>query len=82
MRHEAPTPDVARARLLPGYALLGEVVGATRSLMTDQWVGGYLVPIEAGESPLAALLKMYGADLVAWLELHGVVVGTPNKPRA
>ena len=64
--HAAADQATAAAKLLPGYTVAGEVIGAG----TDQ-TGGWVVPAGQGESPLAVLLRLYGADLHDWLRSQG-----------
>ena len=66
VRHAAEDVVQAKSRLVPGYSVSGEVIGADEGLD-----GGYVIPLQPGESPLAILLKLYGDDLLAWLGGHG-----------
>lgn len=66
IRHEAADAEQATARLHAGYRVTGEVVGAGEGLS-----GGYVIPAGKGESPLATLLKLHGAELLTWLAEHG-----------
>lgn len=66
VRHPAADPQDAAAKLLAGYSVAGEVIGADQAMR-----GGFVVPIGQGESPLAVLLKLYGKDLEAWLDERG-----------
>lgn len=68
VRHVGETAEAVQAKLLPGYTVTGEVVAYQPDMS-----GGYVIPIGGGESPLAALLKMHGADMRAWLKAEGVV---------
>ena len=66
VRHPATDPAAAAAKLLPGYTVAGEVIGADAN-----GAGGFVIPAGQGESPLAVLLRLYGADLHDWLRSQG-----------
>lgn len=61
VRHAAKDAADAASRLMPGYAVTGEVLGADGELL-----GGYVLPIGA-KSLLGELLERHGDELLAWL---------------
>jgi hypothetical protein len=68
VRHKARTIEELRARLLPGYNIEGEIFGAN-----DAGEGGVVAAIEPTvPSIMAGLLLAHGAELIAFLEAHGV----------
>jgi hypothetical protein len=68
VRHKARTIESLRSRLLPGYTIHGEIFGAN-----DAGEGGVVAAIEpTGPSIMAGLLLAHGAELLAFLEAHGL----------
>jgi hypothetical protein len=72
VRHSAADPVAAASKLLPGYTVAGEVIGADAN-----GAGGFVIPAGQGESPLAVLLRLYGADMHDWLRTQGFVKPDP-----
>lgn len=64
--------DAYAKTLQAGYTVAGEVIGAGADLS-----GGWVVPAGQGESPLAVLLRLYGADMRDWLRTQGFVKPDP-----
>ena len=67
VRHSAESLDAAKAKLLPGYSVSGEVLGADVNMD-----GGYVLPI-GGKSLLAELLERHGDEMGEWLKSKGYV---------
>jgi hypothetical protein len=65
IRHLDHTIDALKARLSPGYIVMGEAFGADHNGQ-----GGYIVPL-GGKSLLAVLLESHGDELRRWLDLNG-----------
>jgi hypothetical protein len=69
VRHKARTIEALRSRLLPGYAIAGEVFGAN-----DAGEGGVVAAIEpSGPSIMAGLLAAHGDELLAFLAERGII---------
>lgn len=64
LRQDHPSLDDLKARLLPGYSIIGRVYG----VLQDQ-AGGLVEPAE-GPSLMSELLAAHGDELVAWLKEH------------
>ena len=75
VRHKARTLEALRSRLLPEYTIEGEIFGAN-----DAGEGGVVAAIEPkGPSIMAGLLLAHGAELLKFLEAHGVSVARDEK---
>lgn len=61
IRHMDRAFNLLKARLSPGYVIMGEAFGADHNGQ-----GGYVVPI-GGKSLMAVLLESHGDELRAWL---------------
>ena len=70
VRHKAESVEAAKASLLRGYSVSGEVLGADPDM-----TGGFVVMI-GGKSMLAVLLECHGDDMSKWLESQGYVKKT------
>ena len=66
VRYVAESIEAARASLVAGYELMGEVFGAD-----DKNAGGWLVPV-GGKSLMGLLLEHHGDELLAWLRARDV----------
>jgi hypothetical protein len=75
VRHKARTIESLRSRLLPGYTIEGEIFGAN-----DAGEGGVVAAIEpTGPSIMMGLLLAHGAELLKFLEAHGLPVARDEK---
>jgi hypothetical protein len=67
IRHRAASIEALRSKLIPGYAVHGEIFGAN-----DAGAGGVVAAIEpTGPSIMAGLLQAHGDELIGFLVAHG-----------
>jgi hypothetical protein len=63
IRHEHPSLEAAKAALVDGYAVSGEVIGCDAS-----GKGGLVNPLGPGsKSLMKTLLEAHGDELLSWL---------------